>query len=696
MNKISLSIVSLLCFANLSPGEELPKEVQLEPTTLDSWSQASGRAPVLQPSDPSRSSVNIAEWVRSTAGVNAAYRGADAGEPVIRGLGWERVTTQVGCHPLYGACPSRMDPPATYLDRESVESVTIVKGLPSVTLGPGGTGGRLILETDYDRGLDADPGFERYVETLWNEGRDGYLASAGTQGGTETTDLKLTLDRTDLGDYSSGGGVTVPAGREEAGISLSLGRRIGTQARLYSYAQFTREENVDYPSLPMDTESSESALFRLGYRVEPQGGALQRVELSGAVSTVDHVMNNKNKANRNRLEAETPSDALSLSGKAEVDLAGDDMMFTVGLDAERLEREAVRTRTMKMTGMTFTDRIWPKVERDNVGVYGEWNWDVQGPAAVRVGLRVDRSSGDARDADKRIVLGPGNSGTIRERYVQFNGPEAANVNRQETLPSGNLTFDWEPDEPWYAYVGVGHTERFPAATELYFAFFPAPGGFLVGNPSLEPEKKTEVNAGLGLKSGRLQGEFSVFAARVDEYILQTALRRDDFNGDGAPDTLRGFRNTDAELVGGELEGTLFLTDQLTLPFALAMVRGRNTSDDRDLPEIPPLSGAVDLRYEMDTPRSWWVETGLRFAARQDRIDEAFGEDETPSYTVAHVRGGVALTKSLQIEVGIENLFDEDYNEHLTREALLPAGDLNPGDEVPAPGRYGYVQLRAEF
>jgi outer membrane receptor protein involved in Fe transport len=48
---------------------------------------------------------------------------------------------------------------------------------------------------------------------------------------------------------------------------------------------------------------------------------------------------------------------------------------------------------------------------------------------------------------------------------------------------------------------------------------------------------------------------------------------------------------------------------------------------------------------------------------------------------------------LRIEAGIENLLNRLYHEHLTREALMPVGDLAAGDEIPESGRWAYIQLR---
>jgi iron complex outermembrane receptor protein len=233
-------------------------------------------------------------------------------------------------------------------------------------------------------------------------------------------------------------------------------------------------------------------------------------------------------------------------------------------------------------------------------------------------------------------------------------------------------------------------------TERYFAFAPAPGGFLVGNPTLDPERKYEVEWGVDVKKRWFDFSFSLFHSWVDDYILQTQIDRFDVNNDGTPDVVKGFRNVDARLYGFEAGLLLKAGDHWSLPFTAAFVRGKNSSDGRDLPEIPPLelTGAVRADYGIDHP--WWVEFGGRFADRQKKVNEAFPEDETGSFAVFHLSGGVTLREALKVELGIENLFDRDYNEHLTREAFLAEGDLEAGDEIPAPGITFYASVRWEF
>jgi outer membrane receptor protein involved in Fe transport len=91
-----------------------------------------------------------------------------------------------------------------------------------------------------------------------------------------------------------------------------------------------------------------------------------------------------------------------------------------------------------------------------------------------------------------------------------------------------------------------------------------------------------------------------------------------------------------------------------------------------------------------------LQFGGRFADRQDKIDPLFGEDPTGGFVVLHLRGGGELWRGLHLQVGIENLLDREYHEHLTRETALPVGDLAQGDEIPAPGRHAYVTFNGSF
>lgn len=627
--------------------------------------------------------VNAGEAVTRVPGVSAVTRGSNAAEPVIRGLGWERVVTRMEGLPLFSSCPARMDPPATYASPEILSEVTVVKALPSVTLGPNATAGLVILSTDYDRGAGATNEVGWTVQATYNGARDGFLSSLASQGGSTATDYRAGGSLVDLGNYTSADGIEVPAELREYGASFSLGRRIGEDDRLSGNVVFRKIDFASFPALPMDTDDSEASILNTAYRLRNNGSAFSEVRVLLGAADIDHRMSNRKKPNRGKLEAETVSESQSLALTLAGDLESGEQVVTVGLDLYAFRRDALRTRNLTATGKTFQDPIWPDTRQDLAGLFAETTHEPAADLSLRWGVRVDAVRSDASDRG-------------RTGYVRYYGPEAADIARDEWLASGNVLADWAATDDWIMFGGVGLASRAAGLTERYFLLAPAPGGFQVGNPALDPEFKLEANLGGRYESDRLRAEVSLFGAQVNDYILTTQIAREDVNADGIVDSVRGFENIDAWLHGGELALDWALTTWLSLPANLAYVRGRNTSDDRDLPEIPPLNGFAALRATGWSAIRGWLETGVIFAARQDRVDEAFPENSTPSWYALHLKAGCTVREAWGFEIGIENLLDQEYHRHLTREALLPVGDLAAGQEIPEPGRFLYATLTYDY
>ena len=104
-----------------------------------------------------------------------------------------------------------------------------------------------------------------------------------------------------------------------------------------------------------------------------------------------------------------------------------------------------------------------------------------------------------------------------------------------------------------------------------------------------------------------------------------------------------------------------------------------------------------IRWEDEHFRMpWWLQMGEQIAMKQALIDPDFPENETPRWENLHLRGAVEVFPGLTLEAGVENLLDQEYSRHLTVPAATATGDLMPGDEIPEPGRYGYVTVNWIF
>ena len=121
--------------------------------------------------------------------------------------------------------------------------------------------------------------------------------------------------------------------------------------------------------------------------------------------------------------------------------------------------------------------------------------------------------------------------------------------------------------------------------------------------------------------------------------------------------------------GVEVEGRLAITEQWSARLAWAYSEGEKKNGD-PLPSIMPASGVLGLRYAAPSQR--WVVTGNVTHSAAKNIEDAsitatndFFESLVPdylsdAYTVFDLFGEVNVTKSVRLNAGIYNAFDEKY------------------------------------
>lgn len=157
-----------------------------------------------------------------------------------------------------------------------------------------------------------------------------------------------------------------------------------------------------------------------------------------------------------------------------------------------MDRDGTRDRYVVSKNKTFVDHIWPDATQSNVGGFSELNIDLAEKWHLRLGGRVDGCQSNADAVDDSIMVGSTPS-TIREQFVEFYGPDADGVDGTEVLGSGNLLLEWQTTEELGFFLGGGVTSRPASITERFFAFSPSSSGYTLGNPTLDPEIKYEVD-----------------------------------------------------------------------------------------------------------------------------------------------------------------------------------------------------------
>jgi iron complex outermembrane recepter protein len=256
--------------------------------------------------------------------------------------------------------------------------------------------------------------------------------------------------------------------------------------------------------------------------------------------------------------------------------------------------------------------------------------------------------------------------------------------------SGSLAALVEPRDGWTVGVSVARAFRTPAIEEL-FSDGPhlADHSYNIGNPELVPEVGLGADAFLRLTLPRLHGELSLFRNAISDYIYYQAVI-DPITQQPVRDPRFGrwdvfqARQDNSVLLGGEGRLQWEALPRLVVEATGAHVRGSRRGDGEALPAIPPLRGTLGLRY--DGARGF-VGASREVATAQERVG-AF-EIATPGYALWNAGAGVHWTLGGQLHtvtLQVRNAADQAWRDHLSRIRAV----------APQPGRNVQLLYRVAF
>ena len=123
------------------------------------------------------------------------------------------------------------------------------------------------------------------------------------------------------------------------------------------------------------------------------------------------------------------------------------------------------------------------------------------------------------------------------------------------------------------------------------------------------------------------------------------------------------------------------------------MRGERKDIDDDLYRIAPANTSVKLSYAAG---HWSVSGESVLYARQNKISKINGEQSSAGYGVFNVRGSWQTTPALQLAVGVDNLFDKEYADHLSGINRVRNSDIANGGRLPSYGINVFARAVYEF
>jgi hemoglobin/transferrin/lactoferrin receptor protein len=629
----------------------------------------------------SRPSTSVAGSLATLEGVSVVGTGAWGSRATLRGLGGERIAVMIDGNRLNRACTFGMDQGLATIDPMTIERVEILTGPGSTLYGSGNLGGVINVVTR--RGTGERP--------LSGEVRSG--ASSGVPGGTvggslwlqkRAWDVSASLDAASFGDYQTAAGEVQGSGFRQASGDLKLGWSPRVDHRFLAQGQRYSARDIGWPGMSghdMSIPEEDRYSLSLDYGWQRGRGTLDAVSGRAYQQRLDHhmVMRMQSQGHTGApggdaqaregsdpataamvtLPALAVTDARSYSTTRGARLQARLLPATVahvdaGFEATQWIAEATRwTETDAAMGEPHRVvlRTWPGVRIVDLGAFAQAQARIAPPLTLSAGARVDHVRRSAEDvATTTEWIGTGNVGARAWLGAGFSLRTTA---------------------------GMGY--RIPDPTEL-FGLALRPDGYLYrGNPDLSTETNRNVEVSLGYDARRVNTSVTAFRNDLHDLIGPRVVHGESVGGQ----PVRTYDNiATARLDGFSGSARWMASGALDLGGTATYVRGVDRATGDPLPQMPPLQGSASARIRPGMGIDW-LEIESHAASRQTRVAGAIGEGETPAYAIFGTRAGFDVAGG-QVVLGVENLFDRFYRNHLD----------NPG--IHQPGRNFFIRATRAF
>ena len=369
-------------------------------------------------------------------------------------------------------------------------------------------------------------------------------------------------------------------------------------------------------------------------------------------------------------------------GRISQDWLTGNIKWTLGIDHKSYNKDTNRFSDSPNVAIPtkLQSIMLPDVDLQQTMLFGE----VLMPS-LKAALRYRHVSTQANRAAQTAMGGI----TPNDLYLKYYGSTAQD--NEENHIDGLINYKYKLKNG-FVFLNLNRAVRTATAMERFIAVSgmnPIRNG--IGNPNLNPEQTHQVKLGFSWKSKGLQQKASIFYNDVTDYILRDRAH--------AIDNSNIYRNIDARLYGFEWKSNLKWNHTWSNYFNLAYIHATNVSDDRPIAQTPPLMGTLGLHYKYS--KNWYIASELEFAAKQTRVDNNINTgsgldiEETSGFSILNIFSGININKQMNIQLGINNLFDKTYAYHVNPANIVY---FNPEviQVVNEPGRIFWLNLTATF
>lgn len=623
------------------------------------------RADPKQPIQPIPAS-DGADYLQSIVGFSSVNSGAGTnGDVTFRGMFGSRIKILTDGTENLGACPSRMDSPTSYISPESYDRISVIKGPQTVQYANTGSAATVIFERTPEQ-FDQDQNYRGQASVLM--GAFGRLDhNVEVAAGDEQKYIRLNTNRSVSNSYQDGDGTTVPSDWERWNADLALGWTPDTDTWVELTGGKADGEAV-YAGRAMD--GSKFARESLGLRVEKHNvtDVIQKIEAQVNYNFNDHVMDNFTlrefqPGGMMSMPMATNVTRKTLNARMAMTNEWDKLQLITGIDSQN--NEHTKRNGSLMTPYQTQPRT-KDMQFQSVGAFGELSYRLSDNNKLVSGVRLDQVNVDAVQSQQE---------------------------RNETLPSAFIRFEnHHPDhDDGKTYIGLGYVERMPDYWEL---FSPKTGNDNVNTfANIDIEKTLQLDFGYQHEHGHFNSWASAYAGLINDYVLTT------YKPTGMMGMLEAHtRNVDVIIAGAEAGIGYQFTDRLQADISAMYAWGENTTDNTPLPQISPLEARVNLRYVQDKYNFgllWRVVDGQNRISLNEGNIVGYDNKQSAGFGILSLNGSYHVMDSVDVSVGVDNVLDRTYTEHLNKMGASGTG-LPATEQFNNMGRNYWARVSMKF
>ncbi len=238
------------------------------------------------------------------------------------------------------------------------------------------------------------------------------------------------------------------------------------------------------------------------------------------------------------------------------------------------------------------------------------------------------------------------------------------TNEKDNLLSISATAGYEFSPAFIPYIKLSNATRTPYFNEQY-ANNPS-NGSQIPNQDLENEKVYGIDFGIDGQISKLNYSTAVYYQKYKDYI---ELVNTGYTTTTNLPIKQYINLDDAQIYGLEALLGFNLTQTIYAQASYTYTRGENKEHNQPLAYITPQKLTLSISEIKPKGLNWSIEQ--EFVSKQDRISSINGEKQTSGYgltntSIAYKFGNFSVFKSVSLSFELNNIFDKNYKEHLSK------------------------------